>query len=214
MQASCHRLAGLCPTPTTARRSGAPHRFKAGQGLRDNYPHLTLLSAGPGVRRRPRQFNHRRCPTEVVMPGAAAGSPQHFSNARSYARRGGCPANAFITALNSSIAGLEMPPMDFRCHVAGATITGAGPITDVGDVPRVPLRRQRPPPADQAAGSSRLIAYRSDAVDLHAGRPGRPGQSHFRRTLGHDHDADRAGSLDAAGRSDAAEHRHYPRSPG
>ena len=87
------------------------------------------------------------------MPGAAAQVTQHFSNARSYASAAAASANAFITALNSSIAGLEMPPMDFDVTWPVPPSTESVTITDVGDVPtEFPSDDSGLPPADPGGG--------------------------------------------------------------
>ena len=87
------------------------------------------------------------------MPGAAAQVTTHFSNARSYASAAAASANAFITALNSSIAGLEMPPMDFDVTWPVPPSTETVTIADPGDVPtEFPSDDSGLPPADPGGG--------------------------------------------------------------
>ena len=87
------------------------------------------------------------------MPGAGGQVTTHFSNARSYASSSIASANAFITALNSSIAGLEMPPMDFDVTWPTTPTIETVTLTDVGDVPtEFPADDSGPPPADPGGG--------------------------------------------------------------
>lgn len=87
------------------------------------------------------------------MPGAAAQVTTHFSNARSYASSAISSANAFITALNSSIAGLEMPPMDFDVTwPVPPAVEGVTPFV-VGDVAtEFPSDDSGVPPPDPGGG--------------------------------------------------------------